>query len=158
MRLQRPITEPIRPFTTWERRWRGSDHGLIWCWERGRQLRDEDAEMAAAAARGELPVRRIPSPTEPGEMIVVGWRGGVTKKLKIPLKVDGTLQYLAEWQGLRGDDLDIEMEGERVLVCSRTGQSVLFSGRLPSDADTNDGASGAAELSSGGELSLLLPR
>jgi hypothetical protein len=128
MHLRRSITEPIRPYTTWESRWRGPDQGLIWCWERGRQLRTEDAELAAAAARGELPVHRIPSPTNPRELIVVGWRGGVTQKLKaIDIKMDGTLNYLAVWQGLRGEHLDIDMAGKRVLVCSRTGQAVLFS-------------------------------
>jgi hypothetical protein len=156
MQLQRSIAEPIRPYTTWENRWRGPDRGLIWCWERGRQLREEDAELAAAAERGELPVHRIPSATDPGELIVVGWRGGILKKLKLPLKRDGTLQYLAEWQGLRGEDLDIDMEGERELVCSRTEQSVLFSRRLPGDTDASDEGSDPAVLTSGPEPSLPL--
>jgi hypothetical protein len=133
MHLRRSITAPIRPYTTWGDRWRGPDEGLIWCWERGREMREQYPELAAAAVRGELPVHSITAPWAPSEQTVVGWRGGVTTKLKtIDLK-NGTLQYLAEWQGLRGENLDIDIAGERVIVCSRTGQAVLFSGTLPPD-------------------------
>jgi hypothetical protein len=147
MHLRRSITEPIRPYTTWGDRWRGPDGGLIWCWERGQEMREQYPELAAAAVRGELPVHSIPDPTAPGEQIVVGWRGGVAKKLKIPIKL-GTLQYLAEWQGLRGEDLDIDMAAERMIVCSRTGQSVLFSGRMLGDTDDSGEPLGVAEASS----------
>jgi hypothetical protein len=139
MRIQRSISEPIRPEMTWDERWRGPDAGLIACWERGRQRRAEDPDAAAAAQRGELPVLFIPAPWNPKEKMVVGWKGGVTKKLKIPLKENGTLRYLAEWQGVRGDDLDIDLEEQRVLICSKTGQAVLFSGII-SLGDTEEGA------------------
>ncbi len=31
----------------------------------------------------------------------------------------GTVQYLAMWQGLRGEDLDIDLEGERLAAAGR---------------------------------------
>lgn len=119
-RLSRSIHQPIREGLSWNERWKGPDRGLIWCWERGRQKRIEEPELAERAAQGEL--------------IMLNWKGGVEKKLEIERK-PGTLQYLAQWQGLRGEDLDLELEGERVIVCTRTGQAVVFSAQLPADED-----------------------
>jgi hypothetical protein len=111
-RLYRSIGEPVRDGLDWNDRWMGPDQGLIWCWERGRQMVAEEPDLAKAANEGELPL--------------MPWKGGVEEKLKIERKA-GTLQYLATWQGLRGEDLDIDREGERAIVCSRTGQTVVFS-------------------------------
>jgi hypothetical protein len=110
-RIIRSIREPIRKDLTWDERWRGEDHGLITSWEVGRALREKDPDLARRAEDGELPV--------------LGWKGGVEKKLKIGLKY-GTLNYLAEWQGLRGEDLDIDPTQEVTLFCSRTGMKVVY--------------------------------
>jgi hypothetical protein len=135
MHLRRSIQEQIRPFTSWDDRWRAADGGLIWCWERGRQKREEYPEVAAAAQRGELPVSASRSDYYTLEPIP-GWRGGVEKALlgkrrpdgtREPVVKSGTLNYLAEWQGLRGQDLDIDTEAEVLMTCTRTGQAVLFS-------------------------------
>jgi hypothetical protein len=117
-RLTRAISEPTRSGLTWAELWEGPDHGLIWCWERGRQMRGEAPELAARAGAGEL--------------VSLAWKGGVTEKLKVPEK-PGTLQYLATWQGLRGEDLDIDVDGRHVVICARTGQGVAFSATLPDD-------------------------
>lgn len=122
-RLFRSIQEPIREFVTWEHRWMGQDRGLVWCWERGRQYQIECPERAMRAANGEL----VPD----------GWRGGIEKKLKLPVKL-GTLYYLATWQGMRGEDLDIDLEGERIIVCSRTNQAVLFSANSSLGGDDSE--------------------
>ena len=45
---------------------------------------------------------------------------------KLTVKKYGTLNYLAQWQGLRGDDLDIEPDQEYELTCSKTGMAVTF--------------------------------
>ncbi len=39
------------------------------------------------------------------------------------------------WQGLRHRDLDIVMTGETVLVCTRTGQEVIFKRDLPPEPE-----------------------
>ncbi len=117
-RLRRSIDEPIREGLSWSETWEGPDHGLIFCWERGRQERLERPDDAARAEKGEL--------------VGLDWKGGVKKKLKVE-KMPGTLKYLATWQGLRGEDLDIEFEDERVIVCTRTGQAVAFSAKLPEE-------------------------
>jgi hypothetical protein len=117
-RLTRSIELPIREGLTWDERWRGPDKGLFWCWERGRQDRCEQPGLAARADRGEL--------------VAMAWKGGAEEKLKIEKK-PGTLKYLATWQGLRGEDLDIALEGERVIVCTRSGQAVVFSAECPQD-------------------------
>lgn len=144
-RLYRSIVEPIREGLNWHELWEGDDQGLIWCWERGRQYRTETtaepvwkrvkegkwwqwrhiqpespAELALRAARGEL--------------VLDGWRGGVKKKLKdAKKKKSGTLQYLATWQGMRGEDLNIDFDEEVTIVCSRFGQAVTFSQLAPAD-------------------------
>ncbi|MCL5736289.1 MAG: hypothetical protein M1274_11990 [Actinobacteria bacterium] len=119
-RLRRSISEPIREGLNWRETWLGPDNGLIWCWERGRQKRTELPELAERANRGEL--------------VGLEWKGGVTEKLKVDKK-PGTLQYLAAWQGIRGEDLDIDPDGEHTLLCSRTGQVVVCSGKLTPDED-----------------------
>jgi hypothetical protein len=119
-RLRRSADQPIRERLSWGERWDGPDMGLIWCWERGRQERLERPDDAARADKGEL--------------VDLDWKGGVEKKIVAEKKL-GTLKYLATWQGLRGEDLDIELEAERVIVCTRTGQAVVFSAKLPEDEE-----------------------
>lgn len=116
VRLNRSINEPIRDFQnmSWDDLWRGEDQGLIHCWERGRMKRTESPALAARA--------------EQGELMILNWRGGVEKKMQAEKKL-GTLQYLANWQGLRGEDLDITLEDETLLTCAKTGQTVTFSAK-----------------------------
>jgi hypothetical protein len=84
----------------------------------GRLKRVEETDLATRAEKGEL--------------MPLVWKGGVDKKLKLDRK-PGTLNYLAMWQGLRGDDLNIDVDGETSVVCSRTGQCVVFSARVIED-------------------------
>jgi hypothetical protein len=119
-RLHRSIKQPIRDGLSWEERWRGSDDGLIFCWERGREEAIERPEDAKRAKNGEL--------------VGLVWKGGVTKKSKAAT-LKGTLRYLATWQGIRGEDLDIELEEERVITCTRTKQAVSFSASLIREAE-----------------------
>lgn len=120
--LHRSIIQPIRGNLNWQDMWEGPDKGLICCWERGREKRLQEPELAAKASSGEL--------------VPLAWTGGVLKKLKTEKKA-GVLQYLATWQGLRGEDLNIDLDGETTMVCSRTKQIVVFSAKLP-DGDVSD--------------------
>ncbi len=117
-RLHRSIKQPIREGLSWDQIWRGPDNGLIWCWERGRQERLEEPEKAQQADNGEL--------------VPLDWKGGVRKKLKTAV-MPGTLKYLATWQGIRGEDLDIDLEGETIVVCSKWKQAVAFGAKLLTD-------------------------
>lgn len=122
--LFRPVSEPVRENISRCEMWEGDDGGLIWCWELGRLFRQQTDQsrrlLVSAAERGELPVS--------------DWRGGVKEKLKAKTKV-GSLQYLAQWQGMRGEDLNIDLEKPTVLTCSRTGQSVVFTPWLTDDEE-----------------------
>lgn len=111
-RIHRSKHEPIREGLTWEELWLGADSGLIWCWERGRQKRTDEPELAARAERGELPL--------------LAWKGGVEKPRQDKKPLTGTLEYLAVWQGLRGQDLDIDRSQRVTLVCTATGQAVEY--------------------------------
>jgi hypothetical protein len=111
MHIRRSIHEPIREGQSWEERWAASDSGLIACWERGREQALEDPEMRALAKAGQL--------------MPLGWKGGVDKDLKSKRKF-GTLKYLAKWQGIRGDDLNIDTELEVEHTCTKTGVTVTF--------------------------------
>jgi hypothetical protein len=75
------------------------------------------------------PARRALSRPRPtilaGELPVLGWKGGVSRSLK-KLEKYGSLKYLAQWQGLRGEDLDVDLGQERALTCSRTKMVVTF--------------------------------
>ena len=112
MHIRRSCKKSIRQGLTWDERWLGPDKGLIACWENGRELSETKPELAQRAKKGELPIS--------------GWRGGVEKKGKGKQKKHGTLCYLAEWQGLRGDDLDIDPSEKKELTCSRTGMKVIY--------------------------------
>lgn len=112
-RIYHSKNTPLRDNPTWEEKWRGPDRGLIICWEVGKKLSMNNSELAEQAKNGELPV--------------LGWKGGVEKVTKKKEKF-GTLNYLAEWQGLRDEGLDIDMSQEVEHICSRTGIKVIFTG------------------------------
>ncbi len=118
-RIIRSYEEPDRENLSWNERWRGHDKGLITCWEVGRKLSKKEPELAKQAINGELPI--------------LVWKGGIAKKLKT--KKYGTLKYLAVWQGLRGDDLDIILSQEIERVCSRTGMKVIYTDDIKKYAD-----------------------
>jgi hypothetical protein len=115
MKVFRSIDEPIRNTGTWDERWKGPDQGLVACWERGREKRREDPALAGQA--------------DAGALVVLPWKGGVDKATKKGEKY-GTLYYLAMWQGLRNEDLNIDPANDRALVCSATGMTVIFTGDL----------------------------
>jgi len=95
-----------------QHRWRAEDKGLIWCWENGRLLAEQEPALAQRAKQGEL--------------MLLAWRGGVPAEFKGKKKT-GTLEYLACWQGLAGKDLAIDTETPFTLTCSSTGAKVTFS-------------------------------
>lgn len=130
-RVYRSCREPIRKGLTWEERWKGEDKGLISCWELGRELRDEKPILAKRAENGELPV--------------LVWKGGVAKKIKKKGKY-GSLHYLAEWQGLRGEDLNINLSEETEIICSKTGMKVIYTGDVGKYADDIDEGTDSIEL------------
>ena len=109
--IYRSCQQTEREGLSWDEMWRGPDKGLIKCWEVGRKTSKEDPILAERAKNGELPV--------------LGWKGGVDKKIKKKEKY-GTLNYLAMWQGLRGDDLNIYLNEEKELICTRTGMRVIY--------------------------------
>ncbi|WP_458129621.1 hypothetical protein [Pseudomonas sp. Z2-11] len=109
--IQRPITTEPRTGLSREELWDGPDKGLIKCWEVGRDRAQRFPELAQRCLAGELPV--------------LGWKGGVSRSLKKTAKF-GCLKYLAQWQGLRGEDLDIDLAQERTLTCSNTNMIVTF--------------------------------
>ncbi|HGN2668372.1 hypothetical protein [Pseudomonas aeruginosa] len=118
--VQRSLSEPIRASQDWNATWNGPDHGLIKCWETGRTLATQASELSARCKAEELPPMH--------------WKGGVSRALKNKDKF-GALRYLAQWQGLRGEDLNIDLEAEVTLTCSATGMTVTFTPDLTKLAD-----------------------
>jgi len=110
-RVTRSILEPIREDPDFQERWNGNDKGLITCWEVGRTLGVKEPELVQKAKDGELPV--------------LGWKGGVAEGLKLKEKF-GSLNYFAQWQGLRGEDLNINLDDEYELMCTNTKVKVTY--------------------------------
>ena len=120
--LFRSINTPIRKDLTWEESWKGDDAGLIYCWEKGVEMSFENPELAARAGQGEL--------------VKLHWTGGVYKKMVDPKNekgeiineniIEGTHNYLATLQGLRGIDLNINLDSKITLVCTKYNQKVVF--------------------------------
>lgn len=111
MEIRHSIKDPPTPSEDWRGRWEGHDQGLICSWLRGIEKAQQDPALAASAKAGELPV--------------LAWRGGVDKPIKRKDKM-GTLLYIATWQGLRGEDLNITLGVDVAMTCSRTGVPVTF--------------------------------
>jgi hypothetical protein len=117
-RVRRSIRTPIRtarrPF---KERWFGPDQGTIAAWEAGRDLAREEPDLAKRAVGGEL--------------VKLPWKGG-TWRVEDPGAPPpkhphtGSIWYLAMWQGLRGDDLDVRLDQPQPVPCSRTGLIVMF--------------------------------
>ena len=91
VRICRSIAEPIRVLPSFSERWEQSDKGLIISWERGREMSTSE-RFAEATSRALA-----------GELVELPWRRG-------------SWYYLAMWQGLRGDDLNITPETELVIT------------------------------------------
>ncbi|KQW24694.1 hypothetical protein ASC83_11095 [Acidovorax sp. Root402] len=89
----------------------GPDKGLINAWITGLAKSVDSPELAAKATAGELPV--------------LPFRGGVEAAIKTKTKV-GHLLYVAMWQGLRGEDLQVDTDIELSMTCTRTGVPVLY--------------------------------
>lgn len=114
-RVYRLISEPIRENPSFEERWKGSDNGLIMAWEVGREKSIISPKLAGKAKNGELPK--------------LGWKGGIKEKEEEEEEMKekfGSLFYLAQWQGLRGEDLNIDLSVEPTITCSKTGVKVTF--------------------------------
>jgi hypothetical protein len=109
--ISRSHQEPQRKGLSWEELWEGPDNGLIICWEVGREISRRDPELAERTRNGELPI--------------LSWKGGVEKEIKKKEKY-GSLQYLAQWQDLRGEDLYIDLSEEKEIICSRTKMKVIY--------------------------------
>jgi hypothetical protein len=109
--MYRSINESIRIGPNFEERWGTTDLGLLTSWERGREKRVENPDVSAQAIAGRL--------------VVLPWKGGVEKALQKQTKF-GVFNYLAMWQGLRGEDLNIDPSTEMTLTCTVTGMTVVF--------------------------------
>ncbi|HCT04865.1 MAG TPA: hypothetical protein DIW86_05815 [Pseudomonas sp.] len=110
-RIHVDISTPIRPTLSWSETWERADKGLIKCWEVGREIATKRPELVEATRKGQLPT--------------LGWKGGVSRSLK-KLEKFGSLKYLAQWQGLRGENLDIDLTQEVIKTCSLTHMVVTF--------------------------------
>jgi hypothetical protein len=113
MLIQCDINNPPALGRTWEERQEGPDKGLISAWLRGIEIAKERPYLAAAAKRNELPV--------------LPFRGGLEKTIKAKRKV-GSIHYLAMWQGLRSENLCVDLTAEIQLTCNLTGVTVGFTG------------------------------
>ena len=111
MLIQASVNNPPAYEHDYDRRLKGPDHGLINAWIAGIRYAKEHPDIAARAQAGELPV--------------LPYRGGVERAIKTRHKI-GALQYVAMWQGLRNEDLQLDTDAEHVMTCQRTGVPVTF--------------------------------
>jgi hypothetical protein len=138
--VTRSITTPIRKgLKTVADIWDGPDKGLIFCWEQGREEAAQKPDLAERARRGELvPVGRKNHPgnveaaaeeDEPLEESPDERDADETDSADDPIRLQkpdkaglwkrGSLQYLAWWQGLRGENLNVSSDHEIEIVCPR---------------------------------------
>lgn len=111
MHIFRSISEPIRSGLDWDTLWKSKDLGLVACWERGREKALTDTVLAAKVTAGQLPV--------------LPWKGGFKEATKLGWRY-GTFNYLAMWQGMKGEDLNIHTDLDVTMVCAATGMKTVF--------------------------------
>lgn len=110
-KVAHPVDASLPAQLTWDERWEGPDRGLLCSWARGIEKARETPLLREQALRGELPS--------------LAWKGGRNQAIKAGKRV-GSLHYLAMWQGLRGDALNIDTEATVSLTCTRFQAMVTF--------------------------------
>ncbi len=115
MHISRSIQEDIRENLSYDERENQEDNGLMSAWEVGRNQAQKDEELVLRVINGALPVSVF--------------KGGFKKKLDTITFKYATFKYLAQLQGLKGVDLDIDTDRDDglELVCSETGMKSIFS-------------------------------
>ncbi len=111
MLIRKSISEPITNPRDWNARWGSREAGLITSWNRGREMAKESAELAKRAREGQL--------------ISLPWKGGVDQKIQKGSKY-GSMFYLAMWQGLREENLYIDLDNDLPITCSHFEVTVIF--------------------------------
>ena len=112
MRVAENIATPIRTGLSFEQLFRQEDKGLIKAWEIGRVRATKNPDEGTRAKQGQL--------------LPLIYQGGFAKKLKETNKM-GTMHYLAMWQGLRGENLDLDTELRVTLTCTKFQIVVTYS-------------------------------
>ena len=129
--IQRSHAEPARSRLSWHDTWQGPDSGLIKNWEIGRKLAIHNPDLASRTRAGELPP--------------LNWKGGSDRTL-VKREKFGSLRYLAQWQGLRGEDLSISLDSEVTIKCAKTQMIVTFTPdirKILNESETNNIEEGA---------------
>lgn len=145
--IQRSHAKPARSNLSWHETWEGPDSGLIKNWEIGRKLAVQNPDLASRTLAGELPP--------------LNWKGGSDRTLAKREKF-GSLRYLAQWQGLRGEDLSINLNAEVTIKCVKTQMIVTFTPdirKILNDFENNNIEEGALNggLASGVSEQSLFP-
>ena len=129
--IQRSHAKPARSNLSWHETWEGPDSGLIKNWEIGRKLAIQNPDLASRTLAGELPP--------------LNWKGGSDRTL-VKREKFGSLRYLAQWQGLRGEDLSIALDSEVTIKCVKTQMIVTFTPdirKILNESETNNIEEGA---------------
>ena len=120
------IEVPIRKGLTPNELWKQDDKGIIKAWELGREWAKLYPKMSSDAKSGCLvELKRKTSSKGDEENYIRLFKGGYNKRQTQTFKY-GTLHYYAMWLGLRGDNLNVDMEKEYPLVCTRTKMGVVY--------------------------------
>jgi hypothetical protein len=126
MHIFRSISEPIRLALDWDTLWGSEDEGLIACWERGREKRLADPTLTDPTLADPTPAdATLAAKVTAGHLPLLPWKGGFKAPTKLGWRY-GTFNYLAMWQGLRGEDLNLDTARDITIVCAATGMRAVF--------------------------------
>mgnify|MGYP003649146472 CR=1 FL=1 len=107
--VYRSIQTPIRQNASYDERWNYLDQGLITAWEVGRELREKEIKNTVADLDSDEVEEGLLTIILNGELPALGFKGGIEKKTKQKLRY-GTLHYLAQLQGIKNENLEIDCE------------------------------------------------
>lgn len=134
MKTNRSIVEPLRHDPSWNERWHDVAQGLITSWERGREKSIEEPDLALRALNCEL----LPLPWKGGFLTPKAATNNPKKTSAKQVKKYGVFNYLAMWQGLRSEDLEIDPNHDVELMCSVNKKSVIFTSTYSQYANSVD--------------------
>jgi hypothetical protein len=134
MQTNRSILESLRQDPSWDERWRDVAQGLITSWERGREKSIEEPELAFRALNGEL----VSLPWKGGFLTSKAATSNPKKTSAKQVKKYGVFNYLAMWQGLRAEDLEIDPSQDVELMCSVNKKTVVFTSTYSQYANSVD--------------------
>ena len=122
MLFERDFTSPYRDADSVAKRFDGPDKGLITAWEVGRKMRAKNHHLLKYYDLGALPMDGFKGGAFDVEAYEKALKEGTEYEFPVT-PLEGTLHYLAQLQGLKGENLSVDTDKEYTLTCKLSNRT-----------------------------------